>query len=293
MLKGIDVSKHQGVIDWDKVKKAGVQFAIIRCGFGSDFVTQDDAFFARNVSECERVGIPYGVYLFSYANSVDKAKNEAAHVLRMIRGKKLDYPVFYDMEADITKNCTKKMLGDMAEAFCEAIKKAGFQAGIYANTYWFKNILTDSRFEKWDKWVAQYANQCTYSGKYMMWQYTSIGKIAGIQGFVDMNYCYKAEVAPVQPSKTEEDIAKEVLEGKWGNGAARKKKLAEAGYDYDRIQSIVNRLAQETAAHIYVVKAGDTLSGIAKKYGTTVKELQAKNNITNPNKIQVGQRLYV
>lgn len=191
MKKGIDVSTYQGIIDWDKVKADGIDFAILRCGYGSDLTYQDDGQFKRNAKECERLGIPYGVYLYSYANDIEKACSEADHVLRVIKGFKLDYPVFYDLEdAKTTGKCGKDMIARIAEAFCNRIEKAGYKVGIYANLSWFNNLLTDKVFDKWDRWVAQYNNECTYKGAYTMWQYTSSGKVNGINGLVDMNECY-------------------------------------------------------------------------------------------------------
>lgn len=204
MIKGIDVSTHQGIIDWAKAKADGVQYAILRCGYGSDIKYQDDGQFARNASECERLGIPYGVYLYSYANTVAKANSEADHVLRLIKGCKLDYPVYYDLEdAGTTGKCSNKLIADMAEAFCNKIEKAGYKVGIYANLNWFENKLTDARFNQWDKWIAQYNKECTYKGKYTMWQYTSSGKVNGINGLVDMNYCYVDYVSGKTEQKAE------------------------------------------------------------------------------------------
>lgn len=303
MIKGIDVSTHQGIIDWAKVKADGVQFAILRCGYGSDIKYQDDGQFARNASECERLGIPYGVYLYSYANSIDKANSEADHVLRLIKDCKLDYPVFYDLEdANTTGKCSKALIADMAEVFCTKVERAGYKVGIYANLNWFNNILTDKIFDSWDKWIAQYNKECTYKGEYTMWQYTSSGKVNGINGLVDMNYCYvdyvsgkteqKAEQKPAK--KSNDVIAQEVIDGKWGNGADRKKKLTEAGYDYDAIQKIVNdKLQDKDDIQYYTVKAGDTLGAIAKKYGTTYQKLAKLNGIANPNKIYAGQKIRV
>lgn len=312
MLKGIDVSVHQGNIDWAKVKADGIDYAILRCGYGSDMTYQDDGQFRRNASECERLGIPYGVYIYSYANSMAKANSEADHVLRLIKGRKLDYPVYYDLEdANTTGKCSKSLIGDMAEAFCNKIQKAGYKVGIYANLNWFNNYLTDSRFNQWDKWVAQYASKCTYKGKYTMWQYTDRGSVKGIRGGVDMNYCYIDYVSGKKPEatkkpettkkpeatvakKTNEAIAQEVLDGKWGNGADRKKKLTEAGYDYDAIQNIVNDMLQDNGdVQYYTVKVGDTLGAIAKKYGTTYQKLAKLNGIANPNKIYPGQKIRI
>lgn len=209
MLKGIDVSTFQGNIDWEKVKADGVQYAILRCGYGSDLTYQDDTQFKRNARECERLGIPYGVYLYSYADSVEKACSEADHVLRVIKGCKLDYPVYYDLEdANTTGKCSKTKIADMAEAFCNRIKKAGYQVGIYANLSWFNNILTDDRFNQWDKWVAQYNDKCTYKGAYTMWQYTDKGSVKGINGGVDMNYYYGKELGTVSKENTPKPATK-------------------------------------------------------------------------------------
>jgi GH25 family lysozyme M1 (1,4-beta-N-acetylmuramidase) len=190
-LKAIDVSSHQGVIDWDKVKLEGIELAILRCGYGSDKTAQDDAYFEKNYSECKRNGIKVGVYLYSYAVNVSQAKSEAAHVIRLLKGKKLDFPVYYDLEdADTTGKCSKKVIGDIAEVFAETVSAEGYNVGIYANKYWFTSILTDKRFDRWDKWVAQYSSVCTYSGKYTGWQYSSSGMVNGINTAVDMNEFY-------------------------------------------------------------------------------------------------------
>lgn len=189
-LKGIDVSHHQGAIDWNKVKSQ-IDYAILSVGYGDNITSQDDKQFHRNAKECARLGIPFGVYIYSYAKSKTQAKSEADHVLRLLKGYKLDYPVYYDLEdANTTGKCSNKLIADMAEVFCNAIEKAGYWSGIYANTSWFTNKLTDSRFNKWVKWVAQYNSVCTYKGKHDMWQYASDGRVNGISGNVDMNYCY-------------------------------------------------------------------------------------------------------
>lgn len=191
-IKGIDVSKHNDIIDWDQVNNSGlVDFAIIRCGYGDNLLEQDDEKFVYNMQECWRLGIPMGVYLYSYAMNTAQAQSEADHVLRMIAGHTFEYKVWYDLEDE---NTTGKLgaeaIGDIAETFCNAITNAGFEVGIYANKYWFTNILTDSRFNKWPKWVAQYNDVCTYDGVYIMWQYSSSGAIPGINGNVDVNYAF-------------------------------------------------------------------------------------------------------
>lgn len=184
-LTGIDVSEHQGKIDWEKVKADGVDFAIIRCGYGMDQEDQDDKWFEYNVTECERVGMPYGIYIYSYATSVSRASSEADHVLRLIEGCNLSYPVFYDMEESSTIG---KDLAAIAKTFCDKIEAAGYPVGVYANLNWWNNYLTDPVFENWHRWVAQYNTSCQYKGDYGIWQYTSNGSVDGISGRVDMNF---------------------------------------------------------------------------------------------------------
>ena len=185
---GIDVSHHQGKIDWNKVKKAGVNFAIVRCGYGQDQTDQDDRRWEANADACEKYGIPFGTYLYSYADTVAKAKSEAKHVLRLIKGYDLSYPIYYDLEESSIRNkLSKTKIADIAEAFCDTIEAAGYEAAIYSNTDWFTNYLTDKRFNQWDKWVAQYNDACYYEGEYSMWQCSSKGKVSGINGNVDLN----------------------------------------------------------------------------------------------------------
>lgn len=183
--QGIDVSHWQGEIDWEQVKASGIDFAIIRCGYGQNNIEQDDRYWQRNVSECERLGIPYGVYIYSYATDIASAKSEAEHVLRLIKGHNLSYPVYYDMEDNRTLNSD---LAAIAETFCTTIENAGYPVGVYANLNWWNTYLTDSRFSQWHRWVAQYNSSCDYKGTYSIWQYSSKGSVPGISGNVDMNY---------------------------------------------------------------------------------------------------------
>jgi len=194
-LTGIDVSRHQGIIDWEKVKKSGIDFAIIRCGYGSDLIEQDDDMYLRNISECERLGIPYGIYIYSYALNIEQAKSEAAHVLRLIKGHNPQLGIWFDMEdADGYKERngmpSNKTLVDICITFCEIIRKNGYNVGIYANLDWLYNKLNDSRLDIYNKWVAQWNDVCTYNKDYVMWQYTDKGVVEGINGYVDMNKYY-------------------------------------------------------------------------------------------------------
>ena len=195
VLTGIDVSEHQKIIDWDAVKKSGIAFAIIRCGYGKDDPSQDDKMFARNVAECERLNIPYGIYLYSYALDIEGAKSEAAHALRLISGHNPELGIWFDMEdADGYKlrngMPSNNTLVEMCITFCEIMKDNGYKTGVYANLNWLMNQLNDSRLDIYDKWVAQWNSTCDYTKKYIMWQYTSDGTVEGIEGRVDMNKYY-------------------------------------------------------------------------------------------------------
>lgn len=191
--KGIDVSEHNGKIDWQKVKNDGIDFAIIRCGYGQDMESQDDDYWEYNVSECERLGIPYGVYLYSYANTLSKAESEARHVLRLLQGHSPSYPVYYDLEDNITLALTDDMKTQVAKTFCDVISGSGYQVGIYSNLDWWTNHLTDPVFDSWSRWMAQWNDTCTYDGEYDMWQCTSTGKVDGISTNVDLNFWIEEE----------------------------------------------------------------------------------------------------
>jgi GH25 family lysozyme M1 (1,4-beta-N-acetylmuramidase) len=277
-FKGIDVSKHQGKICWDKVKASGVEVAIVRCGYGSNMVSQDDAFFEDNFNEAKRVGIKVGVYLYSYAMDVTQAKSEAEHVIRLLKGKTLDYPVYYDLEdVETTEKCSSVVIGDMAETFCTVIETAGYNVGIYASKHWFTSILTDSRFNRWDKWVAQYHSKCTYQGRYTAWQYTSTGKVDGISESVDMSEFYveysqatagvdasSNKISGVSSGKSE---TLPDLSGYTGTSIAD----ALKGVDYDSSFGAREILAKKLGIVDYAGTAAQNLA-LIKKLGGTVTQ---------------------
>ena len=192
--QGIDVSEHQGRIDWNAVKASGIDFAILRVGFGApSWGGRVDYQFNRNISECERLGIPYGVYIYSYAFDNQQAADEASMVIDCLSGRNPRLPVYYDLEdKTIIADGRQSGIASRAQTFCNKISSAGYKPGIYANLNWFNNILTDPVFKSgsWDHWIAQYNSQCHYTGSYSFWQYTSRGKVSGISGNVDMNYAY-------------------------------------------------------------------------------------------------------
>lgn len=196
-IKGIDVSKHNGTINWSKVKNDGVKFVIIRGGYGNSYV---DPQFKSNIEGAIKNGIEVGVYWFSYATSTIKAKEEAKKCIEVIKLYKnnITYPVFFDFEYDSVNyakkqgiNITKNIASNMAKAFLKEIKEAGYTPGLYTNLDFSNRYFTSEVLNAYDVWIAQYSSKCLYKGKYTMWQYSEKGEIAGISGNVDMNCCYK------------------------------------------------------------------------------------------------------
>lgn len=203
VMKGIDVSEHNGKIDWEKVKNDGIDFAIIRCGYGQDMESQDDDYWKTNVEACEALGIPYGVYLYSYADTLEKAKSEAQHVLRLLKGHDPAYPVYYDLEDNITLELSDSMKTQIATTFCNIITDNGYETGVYSSLYWWNDYLTDPVFNNWSRWVAQWNPTCDYQGEYDLWQCSSTGQVDGINGNVDLNFLID-NGANTTPGVTEE-----------------------------------------------------------------------------------------
>ena len=197
MYTVIDVSEHQGWIDWDAVKKyideGYLDGAIIRCGYGSDHEDQDDDCWERNVSECERLGIPFGVYLYAYASNANMALSEARHAIRLCQGHELALPLYYDIEQE----CTARAHISCARTFCENVRAAGFEPGFYSYRSLYNAYMRG--FDDYTIWIADYGINDGYPHtppdigvKYDAWQYTSVGSIPGISGNVDISEFYFA-----------------------------------------------------------------------------------------------------
>ena len=203
-FKGIDVSKHQGTIDWKKVKNSGIDFAIIRAGYGR-FISQKDIQFDNNLKGVKNNNIPYGFYWYSYATSVEEAKQEANICLQVIKGSNPIYPVFFDQEYEpgiVALNNTTRT--NICLAFLKVIENAGFKGGIYCSWDWIKNKLNASSLTKYPKWIAHYSSACGYKEDDLaIWQYTSTGRINGIRGNVDLNYGYVDYSAKAEEGKWE------------------------------------------------------------------------------------------
>ena len=215
IAQGIDVSGRQGDIDWQQVKDAGIDFAILKIGNINAREPDGwytDSRFQRNLSECERLGISYGIYVYSYAQSADEAVTGANRIANLLKGHSPTLPVYLDLEDNSIKGTDHAAI---ATAFCNTISAAGYTPGIYASASWFKNILTDPCFNNsgWNIWTAQYwygqsYNESVddapeYPTSYDCWQYSSLSTVPGIDGNCDINYWYGNAIPGVTTNQNE------------------------------------------------------------------------------------------
>ena len=346
-IKGIDVSEFQGNINWNKVKADGIEFAILKLGNIYDYdANYKDSKFDTNYKNARANGIKIGAYIYNYCNTIDTLKKGLEWAIKKLEGKELDLPFYLDMEDKDIQGETKETLTNQCNEFAKYVESKGYQTGVYANVNWLKNELNPNDFDKKiSVWVAQYYKECQYTGKYEIWRYASDGSVSGISGNCDMNYLYNEDIIKEsetdtsdkktidelaeevidgkwgdgedrktklekagydydavqdrvneilsRPKKSITEVAKDVIDGKYGNGETRKKKLEAEGYNYDTVQAKVNQLLGAEVTKTYTVKSGDTLSGIASKYKTTVAKLVKDNNIKNANLIYPGQKIVI
>lgn len=265
-IHGIDVSEYQGRIDWDEVKRAGVQFVMLRAGYGAGNLDKE---FRRNAKECNRIKMPFGVYWFSYAYTEKMAEKEADDCIRAIKDYEVQYPVCIDFEEASVQNArehgkevTRRLATSIVEAFLKRIEEAGYFAMYYSNLDYLKRIFDDSLRKKYALWFAQYASVPSVTRK-AIWQYRDNGRVRGIQGDVDMDIAYH-------------DYAKTISQ----------KRLNKM----KRNVSTPDSLSPEPPDIIeYTVRKGDTLSGIAERYRVDYRKLAVYNDIKNPDRIYPGQ----
>ncbi|MDE6706641.1 MAG: glycoside hydrolase family 25 protein [Oscillospiraceae bacterium] len=188
---GIDVSKHQGDIDWIKVKNSGkVEFAILRAGYGNS-ISQKDVKFEKHYSECVKNNIPVGAYWYSYAMSESEAKQEANAFLQVIKNKQFAYPVYFDLEEPKQLALGKAKCSAIAKAFMETMEKAGYFVGLYMSKSHLETYISEEIRNKYVVWVAHYGvSKTNYSGQFGIWQKSDSGSVSGISGNVDLNECY-------------------------------------------------------------------------------------------------------
>ena len=251
-MKGIDVSKWQGNIDFKRVAKKGIEFVIIRAGYGR-VLSQKDPYFERNYKNARAAGLKVGAYWYSYATTTADAKLEAETCLKVIEGKQFEFPIYFDLEEKKQFALGKTACSNLVKTFCDALENAGYFAGLYISRSPLQTYITDEVAKRYALWIAEYNTKCNYKGDYGIWQYSSTGSVDGIGGHVDMDESYVDYPTIIknkglngfaikESKKSVTEIAKEVIAGKWGNGEERKTKLTTAGYDYDKVQKKVNEM---------------------------------------------------
>lgn len=216
LKKGVDISEFNDDVNMAALQREGVEFVIIRCGYGGDYTNQDDQWYERNVKKCIDSGMPWGAYLYSYAKNTDMAVNEAAHTLRLLSGKpNPDYGVWYDVEdAGLPSG---SVLPAICKAYCSAIEKAGYQPGIYTFLSWLNqedrllSYKSDKELNKYGLWYAQFNDEINYSNTELIhiWQYSDNVQICGKT--FDGNYAYVE--FPRGGRDKPGDIGKEKTEG--------------------------------------------------------------------------------
>ena len=252
----IDVSKHNGKLNWSTLKE-NIEGAIVRCGYGNDEVAQDDPRFKENIEGAIAAGVPVGVYLYSYASNKAEAISEANHVKRLVGPykDKLSLPIYIDVEEQKYAGVAKEVV----VTFCEELEKDHYFVGVYANQNWWKNYLVG--INDYTKWVARYSSMEPQVENTDLWQYSSQGSLPGCSGRLDVNTLKRVTLI-------------DEVRAYYGGRSCKE--------------------ASQPTSVEYVVKDGDTLSAIAKANGTTIKKIMEMNPIIkDKNKIQVGWKLKV
>ena len=281
MVHGIDVSQWQGGnIDFNKVKAAGINFVIIRAGYGRS-TTQKDPYFETNYNKAKAAGLNVGAYWYSYAGSTADAKAEAAACIKVISGKTFEYPIFFDLEERKQFDKGKNFCSSLVTAFCSELEKAGYFTGLYISRSPLEQYITRDVSKKYTLWVAEYGGKLNYDCEYGIWQNSSTWRVNGVAGNVDHDYSYvdypsiikKGGYNGFKKSKSDDD----------------KKKDDNKKSDDDKKKTE----PKKDKSVYYTVKKGDTLIAIAAKFETTVAKLVKANNIKNPDLIYAGQKLKI
>lgn len=314
MITGIDISAWQAGIKLAAAKKLGYDFAILRAGYtgyGAGGAKVKDDQFEQFYAQAKEADLPVGAYWYSCANTKQTGIAEAEFMYKnCLKGKKFEYPIYIDVENTQRQSHNKGGVTDAIIGFCEYLESKGYYAGVYASISWLESKMDVSRLKKYTKWVACWSvnRPSVEFNAFDIWQNSDNGRVTGMR--IDTNIAYrdfptfiktggfngykktKKKADTKKPAKkTVDQLAHEVIDGKWGNGAVREAKLKAAGYDYKKVQARVNALLSKPVT--YTVKAGDTLSDIAKRYNTTVSALAKKNGIKNVNLIYAGQVLKI
>jgi GH25 family lysozyme M1 (1,4-beta-N-acetylmuramidase) len=288
MLKGIDVSSHNGEINWQLVKPQ-IDFAIIRLGYGDNVESQDDRCFHRNIKGCIDNNIPFGVYIYSYAKNLtgsESIQSEIEHTKRLLSQiERKPFCVYIDMEDDSTIYLKKLMLTNFALEYCKQITQAGYKAGVYANENWFKNYLNCSTIASYGYsiWCAKYSSyKPVISSNYDIWQYSDSGHINGINTNVDMNYMYRdiRDIKPYNPIQTnnEVNVYYRVKTQKHGWLSEVKNLEDYAGWQDSPIVGVAIKVSKGSIKYRVHIKNGNWLSYVTDYNINDIKKGWAGNN---------------
>lgn len=277
MLKGIDVSKWQGQIDFNAVKKSGIDFVIINAGYGKS-VFQKDPCFEQNYTRAKAAGLKVGAYWFSYAMTPDEALQEARTFAEVIKEKQFDFPVFYDLENDPKSSyfpftTGKENCSEMVKAFCLEMEKLGYFVGLYISRSPLQTHISKEVAERFALWLAEYGEKLNYKGNYGIWQHSSTGRVVGVIGDVDLD---RAVI----------DYSAIIKKGGFNGYQKPEEKPAPAPLEPQPEEPKPEYIE-------YKIVKGDTLTAIAKKYGSTIAELKKLNNIKNANLIYAGDVILI
>ena len=267
MKNGIDVSSWQTEIDWNRVKHAGIDFAMIRSGYGRGGAEQVNNQFHNHVEGAQNAGIETGVYHYSYAVSPEDAVTEANFCLGIIKGYTFSYPIVFDIEDASIAKLSRREKTDICKAFCNRMEEAGYYAMIYCNPNWLENhLFKDELLPNYDLWLAEWGcSEPSYPCG--MWQYTSSGKVEGIDGNVDKNISYRDYPTIIR----------------------------EAGLNREFNNASTQELPSSPSTKIYTVVSGDTLWGIADRFlgaGTRYQEIKDINGLDSDT-IYPGQTIKI
>lgn len=340
---GVDISCYDNSINYEELLR-NINFAIIRVGYGVSYMPdkQKDSLLDRHYNQLYGKTL-VGAYYYAYANDYGEGKSEAYNCIKYLDGRRLDLPIYYDIEDASVINVGRQKLTDIIKEFCEEVERNGYKAGVYASKSVFDNKLYKDQLSQYSLWVASYGNndgnvpqgnEDLYKGQYNLWQYSSVVATPGLNRKGDADIMYDDVPTPVPPvppapqptpQGSTLDLVYRTMKGEFGDGQARKDALGDR---YDEVQNFINHiysastdtLVQEVYAgkygngevrkvvlgsrydevqdaingeRTYTVQSGDTLSGIAKRFGTTVDSLVKKNGIKNPNLIYPGQVLKI
>lgn len=310
---GIDVSRYQKKLNLKSAWAEGFAYCILKAGGadgGSSSPYYKDPCFENFYLQARAGAWKIGAYYFGRAFSTADAVTEAQYFIDYLKGKAIKH-VYYDVEGAML-NQGYTHLTDIIKAFCQTMINAGYICGVYTSESHFNSRFDDSKLLIFPHWVARYSKTAPIlkSGAAIeIWQfggstnYFRSPQIAGVttdQDLVCVSWNDEAlpkeeVVIPSVEKKSIDQLANEVLAGLWGNGIIRKAKLLSAGYDYNTVQQRVNEIVEQRkqTGKTYIVKKGDTLTQIAKMYGTTAKALAEANKISNPNLIQIGQHIKI